>query len=36
MLVAAVALSSQLPLYTRNPDDFAGLTELLEIVCPVP
>jgi predicted nucleic acid-binding protein len=36
MLVAAVALSSELPLYTRNPDDFAGLTQLLEIVSPVP
>jgi predicted nucleic acid-binding protein len=36
MLVAAVALSGELPLYTLNPDDFAGLTELLEIVSPVP
>lgn len=36
MLVAAVALSSELPLYTRNPDDFAGLTQLLEIISPVP
>jgi predicted nucleic acid-binding protein len=36
MLVAAVALSSQIPLYTRNPDDFVGLTQLLEIISPVP
>jgi predicted nucleic acid-binding protein len=36
MLVAAVALASEIPLYTRNPDDFAGLTELLEIISPVP
>ena len=32
MLVAAIALSAQLPLYTRDPDDFAGLDELLEVV----
>ncbi len=32
MLVAAVALSAQLPLYTRNVEDFAGLTGLVEIV----
>ena len=31
-----VALSSEIPLYTLNPDDFAGLAELLEIVSPVP
>ena len=36
MLVAAVALSREIPLYTLNPDDFAGLAELLEIVSPVP
>jgi predicted nucleic acid-binding protein len=35
LLVAAISLSSELPLYTLNPDDFAGLTELLEIVSPV-
>lgn len=32
LLIAATALSAQLPLYTRNPGDFAGLEELVEIV----
>lgn len=32
LLIAAVALAAGLPLYTRNPDDFAGLTDLLDIV----
>ena len=32
LLVAATALAMQLPLYTRNPDDLAGLDELVEIV----
>ena len=32
MLVAAIALSAQLPLYTGDPDDFTGLDELLEVV----
>ncbi len=32
MLVAAIALSAQLPLYTCDQDDFAGLDELLEVV----
>jgi predicted nucleic acid-binding protein len=36
MLVAAVALAREIPLYTLNPDDFTGLTELLEIVSPIP
>lgn len=31
LLIAAVALSRGLPLYTRNPDDFVGLGELLDI-----
>lgn len=32
LLIAATAVASRLPLYTRNPDDFAGVTELVEIV----
>jgi predicted nucleic acid-binding protein len=32
MLIAATAHANQLTLYTRNPDDFAGLTTLVEIV----
>jgi predicted nucleic acid-binding protein len=32
LLVAAIALARQLPLYTCNANDFAGLEELLEIV----
>lgn len=32
LLIAAVALSNELPLYTHNLDDFAGLENLLEIV----
>ncbi len=31
-LIAATAIASNLPLYTRNPDDFADLDGLLEIV----
>jgi predicted nucleic acid-binding protein len=31
-VVASTALPAGLPLYTRNPADFAGLEELLEIV----
>ncbi len=32
LLIAATALAAQLPLYTRNPEDFAGLSDLLEII----
>lgn len=32
MLIAAVSLTNGLPLYTSNPDDFAGLEHLLDIV----
>lgn len=32
LLIAATALAAGLPLYTRNPDDFAGLRSLVEVV----
>ena len=32
LLIAATALAAQLPLYTRNPKDFQGLSDVLEIV----
>lgn len=32
LLIAAVALSARLPLYTCNAEDLAGLAELVEIV----
>ena len=32
LLIAATACAVQLPLYTRNPDDFKGIDDLVEIV----
>jgi predicted nucleic acid-binding protein len=32
LLIAAAALAAGLPLYTRNPDDFAGVQKLVAIV----
>lgn len=32
MLIAATAHTDHLALYTRNPDDFAGLTALIEVI----
>ncbi len=32
LMIAAIACSADLPLYTRNPSDFVGLEDLVEIV----
>ncbi|MGH2972402.1 MAG: type II toxin-antitoxin system VapC family toxin [Gaiellaceae bacterium] len=32
LLIAATALASELPLYTRNPHDFAELEDLIEVI----
>jgi predicted nucleic acid-binding protein len=36
LLIAAVAVANELPLYTSNPADFTGLEGLLEIVAVAP
>jgi predicted nucleic acid-binding protein len=36
LLIAATALASNLPLYTRNPSDFRGTEGLIEIVAVAP
>ena len=32
LLIAATACSAGLPLYTRNPDDFQALHDLVEVI----
>jgi predicted nucleic acid-binding protein len=32
LMIAAIACSVNLPLHTRNPDDFAALKELVEVI----
>jgi predicted nucleic acid-binding protein len=32
LFIAATAIAANLPLYTHNPDDFSGLSQLLEII----
>jgi predicted nucleic acid-binding protein len=36
LLIAATALASNLPLYTRNPGDFRGTESLIDIVALAP
>lgn len=35
-LIASIAVANDLPLYTCNPDDFIGMTELTLVVVPHP
>ena len=35
-LIASIAVANDLPLYTCNPDDFTGMTELTFVVVPHP
>ncbi|MFE0023144.1 type II toxin-antitoxin system VapC family toxin [Amycolatopsis sp. NPDC059021] len=32
LMIAAIASSRELPLYTRNPDDFKGLDSMIEVI----
>jgi hypothetical protein len=32
LLIAAIAHANRLPLYTRNPDDFAGVDSLIDVI----
>jgi predicted nucleic acid-binding protein len=36
MLIAATALANDLPLYTSNPEDFEGLTDVLDLISVTP
>lgn len=35
-MIAATALANELPLFTCNPDDFAGIEELAVVAVPYP
>jgi hypothetical protein len=35
-MIAATAIANQLPLYTCNPDDFAGIDDLHVFALPAP
>jgi len=32
MMIAAIAITAELPLYTTNPGDYAGLEKLVRVV----